>query len=758
MKKQTTLLLWLVLIPGFCFGAIASSVTQWGITWYFNQNYPVGQFANGDWWVLGDTVRIDSISPAFDGTYNGWEVNPAYDRPGISDGTQGFDHRITFYDSTFVPSLPYKAKPGESIVKAVSDPAGPCGGFNYTCLKTAAVLTVVGTVPPDSGATVFRPPYVGTAKPLYSIDDLRTDLLPRLSRIAGAISLDSIKTRFERVQMNHEDGNTGRAISPIVNFRSNDRYGPNVGLDNSEGALGLMFDDPLVDKMPALIAYVQAGIDWLYAVQQGKCWCTGGPGIQPGFTLVPMFAAVMLDDENLKDIVRTAVFNEDGYLQPHLGTNPAQAVYGGESYWSEDKYWNYIVKMSIEMAADANLISSSAYKDPYGYIDGELPYMGYSLCCFPGPWKGNALAAHLMPAIKTLWDNPLFFDYVDRWVNHGYWTQPDPCAMAPQPVAGWEYLVDPTRFDTYWAQNYRITFGPDGLGGCIRDTDSSDGIGRMPQFHGAKTDGSGAYYTNFINNMWNAYRYPILADVIVDNLDAAAIVTGSWTAQTTPANLRWATNYLSDGNTGKGEKSVLYKPDLPLSGLYIVYLWWLSNSQNYADNVPVTITHAAGVSQDRISMKEWGGRWRVLGQYRFNRGTSGSVLLSNAGTTQTVIADAARFVLIDTSAVSAIPPNQLSPVNASQAIVEISDNPFRPLFNLLQINVFGITNRMVQITVTDLGGKTVRNLTVGTTGDYYTSIVWDGRDNRGTLVKGGIYYVLIESGNNRVINKIVVIN
>jgi len=60
-----------------CFSAPVSSITQEGITWTFDKPYETGQFANqNDWWVIGP-VTIVKISPDFDGTYNGWEVNPS---------------------------------------------------------------------------------------------------------------------------------------------------------------------------------------------------------------------------------------------------------------------------------------------------------------------------------------------------------------------------------------------------------------------------------------------------------------------------------------------------------------------------------------------------------------------------------------------------------------------------------------------------------------------------------------------------------
>lgn len=51
---------------------MASSVSQYGITWTFDHAYQVGQFVTGDWWVCPDasgaTVTISSVSPAPSGS------------------------------------------------------------------------------------------------------------------------------------------------------------------------------------------------------------------------------------------------------------------------------------------------------------------------------------------------------------------------------------------------------------------------------------------------------------------------------------------------------------------------------------------------------------------------------------------------------------------------------------------------------------------------------------------------------------------
>ena len=98
---------------GTAFAATTDSVSQYGITWKFAKKHLVGTFVNGDYWVLGP-VTITSITPSFDGSHHGWEVNP------LVSGNQGFDKRITGFSASLVPALPYRASGKKSICKSVS--------------------------------------------------------------------------------------------------------------------------------------------------------------------------------------------------------------------------------------------------------------------------------------------------------------------------------------------------------------------------------------------------------------------------------------------------------------------------------------------------------------------------------------------------------------------------------------------------------------------------------------------------------------
>jgi hypothetical protein len=438
------------LIPGILSAQQVSSISQYGITWTFDTQYQSGQFANGDYWVVGP-VTITSMTPAFDGSSNGWEVNP------ISNRQQGFDSGCGDYNGDLTPDLPYTAQPGESIVKAISSGGG-------VCLQTAAVLTVVSAVPPDNGASVFRPPYVGTEKPYYSIDDLRTNLLPSLAPVERTPTLSWVVDRFSRIQLDHEQGSMGRSIRPRDNMPD---YGSAIARDNGDAALRLMLNDPIADKMNALIVYVQYGIDLHYAIENGQSWPSGG-GYNPGRKLPLTFAAIMLDVQAMKNnVLRENFFNEDRML--YWSETAGRALFGYNRATDEEDYWSYL----------RNPGSSREYADPYGYIDGGIPTDGYQFCCLSQPWKSATLAVDLMPELKILWTNAAFFDYVYRWVTVGTWTLPDPCA----PVGG----------------TYGVDYGPDGTGDCIK------GSGRFPQNHGENTD-AGEHASRFARNLWNAYH------------------------------------------------------------------------------------------------------------------------------------------------------------------------------------------------------------------------------------------------------------
>ncbi len=133
----------------------------------------------------------------------------------------------------------------------------------------------------------------------------------------------------------------------------------------------------------------------------------------------------------------------------------------------------------------------------------------------------------------------------------------------------------------------------------------------------------------------------LAVDFVIDNLDTADVsTTGSWSnSGSTPGY--YAQNYAHDNNSGKGQKTFTFTPDIPFAGDYEISLRWTSFT-NRASNVPVTVTHAGGADTFIIDQTVAGGQWVPLGTYSFNAGQAGSVLIENTGTNGYVVADAIR--------------------------------------------------------------------------------------------------------------------
>jgi hypothetical protein len=475
-----------------------NQVIQYGVAWTFDRQVEYGRFANGDYWVLGP-VTVTRLTPSFDGAHHGWEVNPA------DVILQGFDSRVADFDPTRVPRLPYAASPGQSIVKAVS--LAPLGEECRPCLQTAAVLTVLGAAPPDRGASVFRPPYFGADKALRSVGDLDPGLaLPSLAPTPGAPTLAEAADLVRRVQLDHKAGWTGANLHPTENMPE---YGAGVGLRSAELALRLVLDGAPAAKRELLLLYVQAGLD-LYAMGLGGDEWSANGGHGQGRKLPIAFAALALADPAMRTFVADAPTSRFAEGSGAYVSAVADTVLYGQDE-NEEMYWGNLVFDT----------GSRTLKDPYGWIDGgHRPGDSYQSCCTAMTWKATATAVRLMPGLAEVWNDPVFMQYVDRWVGIGAWTQPDPCAPPDGTCAGGNHpgaacttASEPTvctGADAYcdttvhWAAHYRVTYGPDGHGGCIADTDPSDGIGRFPLLHGASRD-EGGWSSTFAEQMWDAH-------------------------------------------------------------------------------------------------------------------------------------------------------------------------------------------------------------------------------------------------------------
>lgn len=104
--------------------------------------------------------------------------------------------------------------------------------------------------------------------------------------------------------------------------------------------------------------------------------------------------------------------------------------------------------------------------------------------------------------------------------------------------------------------------------------------------------------------------------------------------------------YRHDGNHERGRQWATYRAELPLAGKYEVRLSY-SPHANRATNVPVAVSHADGkaeVTVDQRKAPSIEGAFISLGTFRFEKGKSGVVEISNRGANGYVVIDAVQWV------------------------------------------------------------------------------------------------------------------
>jgi hypothetical protein len=470
---------------GACITYASPAGTAFDITYRFDTAYACGQYATGEYFVVVDGnghAVVTSISPPMGAGTNGAAVNPS------GQDRQPWDSRAGDYAAPTI-SFPHTGSAGESIVKYASKPT--CNGASKSCGQSAAVLTLVSAAP-ASPANTFRPPFVGTYKPTFTVDQLQTQLLGRLDGSCCSAKLSRARaekqTRYFR-------------LNYITSSTSNDLFPPDDGTGNWPWTtdlwaadtnvvewlnLGNVCDSPPCTeeqdrqaKLQTLIGFVQVGIDTWAGNKMGTSFERGGGGNGGGMLFWYVFAATMLDSqEMLTDLAAVQeghFFETESYYRGNgVGGGAGPALWGQLAQGSEADYWD-------NLGQDPAAQLYRTIRDPYGFIDGGgRPGTSYQENTSM-PTVYTALIMELVPALATNWpiNSDVMIEYGNRWMAHKAHAVPDPCA----PKTG----------------TYGVNYGPDGHGGCI------PGAGRLPQYDGTQA-GISDRGQAFGDEMWNAYH------------------------------------------------------------------------------------------------------------------------------------------------------------------------------------------------------------------------------------------------------------
>ncbi|HEV2393440.1 MAG TPA: hypothetical protein VG146_13900 [Verrucomicrobiae bacterium] len=402
------------------------SVSQYGITWTFQQPAPVGQFVNGDFYVvgrvavtnidprplLGDQVPQTEICQAErnrrpDGKYirNGSMLNP----PAREE--VAFDSGIMNYcNPDLLEFAPVPLKPGDCLVSTISLKVGKKADFPYhseggreqgdnSPIKTLAILTCVAEPLPSDA---FRPSYGDRRQKIYYAHNLRKNLLRRLPLPANAPNLLTWIRVFQRPWFNtcffgFEE--------PMENMP---HYGQWVAEAQSVGGLMLMLDYNSENKERLLINMVQVGIDYWGLVQNGHPGWQGWGGHGSGRKFPIVLAGILLGDDAMACPTKTypkVEFGEDNQTMYGEGWTGAKALFAGHS--------------GIQSATGkAERPKWGPYENlpPSKWTKDNFTSEAYRRVNSSSAWIGEALVIRMLHA-ETNWNHDAFFDYMDRWMT-----------------------------------------------------------------------------------------------------------------------------------------------------------------------------------------------------------------------------------------------------------------------------------------------------------------------------------------------------
>jgi hypothetical protein len=467
-------------------GTLRDTITQHGVTLTFDQPYPSGQFISGRWWITplntGEKVTLTGISPTPAGGRNGFMLNPA------NRTAQGYDNRFPGYIGT--PSLPREVAGGGSIVASISnpDPVGNTAAHNPV-LSVAVHVAVLDSPPLDDGVNTFAPAYFGTDRTLRAWDDVLLDRLPSLvPPTAGSPfipALAHVVTRMERVQLDRYDaglanGNysdSSRYLHPSTAFASFavgaplSNYGGDMIVEYAQAVLRLYLNDTIEAKKPALVATLQAALDF-YALRKAGVRWPGDGAHGAGRKIMVWFAALMFGEQDMADAVGEVddiwAFDEVTHIF-HSAVAEANGVPGGALYGRPGTEAEYLASIYSD-------IGKRDLRDPYGQIDGGrvgtteagtgavTGSQSYLECCLAAGYKGTSMAVRLAgPLGVELWNHDVFHHFAQRWVQFGHWTLPD--TVDPDRFAGMhntradQHLRGTSFQNSLWT-TYSSTFAP----------------------------------------------------------------------------------------------------------------------------------------------------------------------------------------------------------------------------------------------------------------------------------------------------------
>ena len=388
------------------FGMAANSVTQHGITWIFSTDNTVGQYANGDYWVVGP-IKITSITPHSVTDANGWTRNGTMLNPPVGS-VQAFDSSIRYTGATWnqflnvAPSFTGTAltvTTGTSVVSTISNNIAGVSGTRPQ-LTDAAILTVVASAP-QSGT--FRPPIVGSDKThKWNKNTLKYGILKKLAPVEGTPALSTVEQYFAKPWFAHMEGSPARYIAP---FNHMPEYGRDQAQQISLALLSLHLNYTDMQKERLYVSMVQYGIDIYGAVRNGMVYLDYG-GLNAGRKAPLVLAGLALGDSEILEYANAArhfIFQEDRTTWFVNQSDVGRVMYQGDGRPRES-----YVQSHVGMPEWGESHTKQINRDASNWASAYYRWVG-------GAWQGNILALRLTAGGEAAWNHQPVFSYADRY-------------------------------------------------------------------------------------------------------------------------------------------------------------------------------------------------------------------------------------------------------------------------------------------------------------------------------------------------------
>ncbi len=491
-------------------------ITQYGITWTFDTEYPCGQFVNGDWYVVGPlTITSKTPNPTDSPARHGDWIDPIFD----SSLGQPFDDRIITqsppplglftgpnYEGHLRPVYPIfidsnSYPTGASLVSTISQPeVTNCGSGEFVgwetfsdapgtyetrCnagpIKSTAVLTILFEEP--TNGLYFRPPYVGgiDKRPQFSLDQINFGLLGTVDATPSllAYSISDVNRHIQRpnLQLTYWPNQAlvaGDNANGYGQFMAND-----IGLASLIVNVG---DYSNSEKEPLVISLTQYGIDFNAVHQTGVYtdsflgitydhapWY-GLTGLGLGRLFPILFAGRVLENSEMSNVARDPPSSNSDYYfsekdQTFLVENYAPQVSG--------------YTITKDLLVHSNYCSGGGINCGYGGYDSSdigLPEYGISHYTNPASdtsdwsvlaaptrytdtattWNSYILASHIMGLVSD-WNSPELFAYTDRYMESTDLTGPYLISEEIQSWMGGWYPAFRDMWDAYRG-NYGVVW------------------------------------------------------------------------------------------------------------------------------------------------------------------------------------------------------------------------------------------------------------------------------------------------------------